>query len=86
MKSKRRTNIADVKRIQISVDHLSYSLLGRIAAIGMDGRSHAEVASKIIREWLKMNAETTIQDGERLQKIAGLRTEIEEKSHEKPSD
>jgi len=78
MSSKRRTNIAEVKRIQISVDHLSYSLLGRIAAIGMDGRSHAEVASKIIREWLKANAENTIQDGERLQEIAGQGLEIEE--------
>jgi hypothetical protein len=78
MSSKRRTNVAEVKRIQVSLDQLSYSLLGRIAAIGMDGRSHAEVASKIIREWLKKNAGNTIQDGERLQEIARRGLKIEE--------
>ena len=70
MSLKPRTNVAEAKRIQISVDDLSYALLGRIAAFGMEGRSHAEVASRIIRDWLKKNAEEEINRGESLRKIA----------------
>ena len=70
MSSKGPTTVAGVKRIQISVDDVSYNLLGRIAAVGMDGRSHAEVASKIIREWLKLNAINAIKEQEMLKSFA----------------
>ena len=70
MGTKGKTNLADTERIQISLDQLSYGLLGKIAKIGMDGRSHAEVASKIVREWLKANAKDTIHEGNELQKLA----------------
>ena len=70
MSTKGKTNLTNVERIQISLDPLSYSLLSRIAEIGIDGRSHAEVASRIVREWLKENAEETIKKGNLLRKLS----------------
>ena len=73
MSTKGPTNITEAKRIQISLDSLSCKLLDKIALIGMDGRSRAEVASRIIRDWLKEKAKGRIEEGEELQKIAGLK-------------
>lgn len=78
MAPKGHTNIAQTKRIQVSLDELSYALLGRIAGIGMEGRSHAEVASKAIRDWLKENATKAIQQGEEFQEMIEHKNKIEE--------
>ncbi len=69
MAAKGPTNVAEVKRIQVSLDSLSYKLLGKIASYGMDGRSHAEVASRIIRDWLKDNAIGRVEKVEALEKL-----------------
>ncbi len=69
---KRKTNIAKTERLQLSLDPLSYRLLGNIAEIGIDGRGHADVASYVISQWLKDNYKVYIEELEGLKALSGV--------------
>lgn len=70
--AKKRTNVAGTERLQLSLDPVSYGLLGKVAEAGMYGRSHAEVASFVVREWLSKNSEETIISLSRLRELSGV--------------
>ncbi len=70
----KRHNSTETVRIQISLDANSALLLGRIATYGSRGKNKAEVATRIVQDWLIDNGSNLIAKQEAIYILANDNT------------
>jgi hypothetical protein len=69
-----KQNGVGTKKIQVSVDKITDSILMRLVPVGLRGKNKSEVAYGIIREWIWHNQEQLKQSGISVESEAKRRT------------